>query len=200
MKNKQNIIIVAFLQFISFIYLFVPTFTFRETSRLNLLQSYFISIVQETEFSTQFSIIDILGTSRLIDFILILFLICLLMVPVCLFVLYRCKLRFASPLSFAIGQVVFGSFVGVLTTCTIETTLKKSNAHYYLRSLFGVKNYNSIIAMHSDTIEPILQNLYGQQIYDYAGQYRASWLYIFYLIILIVQFFALRSLQDKHPI
>lgn len=187
--KRNHTFILLILQIASVIFLVAPIMTRIEPNITTVLHSALQTFLTGNPHPASYSFVDTIGLSMILNAVIFTFLamaLCSLIVLI-LQLLHRIG-EYSSMIVTvcSVGQSVVFALYGLLTTCTISTTLQESNVHFYLNSLLGSELYQSLDSISGFNLDSVLSGLYGAPYYDYWNYLRVTPLYFVALFVFIV--------------
>lgn len=187
MKKANNIIQLS-MQILCLLMMFTPLLIRIEKNVSMALFSLIKSLLTTERLHISYSPISALGLSKVLDFLTILIIVfAFVSVFTLILRLLNKSIKNDSLICMicSICQATLLSVYGLITTCTITTTLDKGNAPYYLKALLGKDAFKYLSNYVGSDFDTALSSLYGQTHYDYWGFFQVNSMYYIALALFI---------------
>lgn len=206
MKNMKHIYGRLLLQLIAILLLFIPMFERIETNYSMTVFSSLLSLIAETPTMNEYSFMSVIGLSQVLNTVIFITIISIL-ICIGISIVQYCKkdcgqYSLVHKVSVCLQTVCVG-ILGILTTCTITTTLEQNNIKFYLKALIGRENYKllqSISNSYGSSLHTILESMYGSTYYDYWAYLKVTPVYyavlLVFLVMTLITFWSYRKTCD----
>ena len=191
MNNLNKIYFRLSMQTIAIILLFLPMFNRVENNAYISAFSVLLSFLSDNCIKTEYSYFGSLGLSLVLNAVIIITIISILIyLGILIAQLIQNDSDICSLLhkiAASLQTICFAVF-GILTTCTISTTLGKGNILFYLKAYIGRENFNQLLSLGkvlNADINSLMDTLNGSPYLDYWGYLKVT---PFYFITLLFMF------------